>query len=60
LSQLGLSLPASSPLAHGSTGEWIVDVTITLGIAAVGVVVWLRGRGERDEDGPDGGWREDE
>ena len=61
MSPLALSL-----LAHGSTGEWAVDLTITLAIAAVGIAVWIRGRGDGGADdeeprrGLDEGWREDE
>lgn len=56
---------AANLLAHGSTGEWIVDVAVTLGIAAVGIAVWIRGRGDGgagdDEPGHelDEHWRED-
>ena len=51
-------------LAHGGTGEWIVDIAITLGIVGVGIAVWFRGRGGADDDEPEAGlderWREDE
>jgi hypothetical protein len=52
-------------LAHGGTGGWIVDGSITAGVVAVAITIWLRTRNLIEEDEQElqrkiDGWRDDD